>query len=224
MTAPNFPGIRRDRKDVERRGTWIAAKGTKWNGSEDVIDLNGLAFVRVGPSILHILTADRSLMTGNGSASFSLNRTDAAEPAVDPSLPSMTGPGGSYTLSPLSTGPSVYGVFEGRTPCQGVALELARTVAPGCPKLKFRLTLLQDPATHRPTTFKLEGTLYRSDREEGPWRISDKGVVTLEGPNRTTLISLLRVSDDAVMFLDRSGRLLVGNALFSYTLERRKPQ
>lgn len=223
MTEANFPGIHRDRRDVERRGTWTAAKGTKWSSSEDVIDLGGLAFVRVGPSILHILTSSRSLMTGNGSASFSLNRTDAAEPPADPSLPSTIGPGGSYSLSPLAAGTGVYGIFEGRTPCLGVARELSRVVAPGCPKLKFRLTLLQDSASHKPTTFKLEGTLYRSEREEGRWKISEKGVVTLERPNGTILISLLRVSDDAVMFLDRSGRLLVGNALFSYTLERRKP-
>jgi hypothetical protein len=103
-----------------------------------------------------------------------------------------------------------------------VAPILARQVAPGCSKLKFRLTLYQNPDSRKPTTFKLEGTLYRSDRVEGPFAISDKGVITLEGPGRTTLISLLKVSDDAVLFLDQSGSLLVGNASFSYTLERRK--
>jgi hypothetical protein len=222
QTQPSLPGIQRDRHEVDRKGTWTARKGTKWSPSEDVIDLGGLAFVRVGPSVLHILSADRSLMTGTGSSSFSLNRTDAAEPAGDPSLPSLPGPQGSYTISPLSTGPTVYGVFEGRTPCQAVSHLLARTVAPGCPKLKFRLTLYQNPDNRTPTTFKLEGTLYRTDRVEGPFTISDKAVITLEGPNRTTLISLLKVSDDAVMFLDQSGNLLVGNASFSYTLERRK--
>jgi len=221
-TQPNFPGIQRDRHDIERKGAWTARKGTRWSPSEDVIDLGGLAFVKVGTDILHILSAERSLMTGNGSASFSLNRIDAAEPVVDPSLPSLSGPGGSYSLSPLSTGPAVYGIFEGRTPCQGVARLLARAVAPGCPKLKFRLTLYQNPDNHTPTTFKLEGTLYRSDRVEGPLKISDKSVFTLQRQDRTTLISLLKVSDDAVMFLDESGQLLVGNALFSYTLERRK--
>jgi hypothetical protein len=222
LTQPNFPGIQRDRHEVTRKGTWTARKGTKWSPSEDVVDLGGLAFVRVGPYVLHVLSADRSLMTGMGSWSFTLNRTDVIEPLADPSLPSMLGNEGSYTISPLSTGPTVYGVFEGRTPCLGVARVLGRTVAPGCPKLKFRLTLYQNPENRRPTTFKLEGTLYRSDRVEGPFTLSDKGVITLEGPNRTTLISLLKVSDDAVMFLDQSGNLLVGNASFSYTLERRK--
>jgi hypothetical protein len=222
LTEPNFPGIHRERKEVNRQGTWTATKGTKWSASADVVDLGGLAFVRVGPSVLHVLAADRSMMPGNASASFSLNRNEAAEPAPDPSLPSMPGPGGSYTISPLSTGPTVYGVFEGRTPCLGVARELARTVAPGCPKLKWRLTLLQDAASHKPTTFKLEGTLYRSEREEGPWTISDNSVVTLEHADRTPLVSLLKVGDDTVMFLDRSQNLLVGNASFSYTLERRK--
>ncbi|HXT68155.1 MAG TPA: hypothetical protein VN700_00250 [Vicinamibacterales bacterium] len=222
LTQPNFPGIQRDRHEVDRKGSWTARKGTKWSPSEDVVDLGGLAFVRVGPNVIHVLSADRALLTGNGAWSFSLNRADAAEPAVDPSLPSMLGPGGNYTISPLATGPTVYGVFEGRTPCQGVARLLAREVAPGCPKLKFRLTLYQNPDNRRPTTFKLEGTLYRADRVEGPFALSEKGVITLEGPNRTTLISLLKVSDDAVMFLDRSGNLLVGNASFSYTLERKK--
>ena len=222
LTQPNFPGIQRDRHEINRKGTWAARNGTKWSPSEDVVDLGGLAFVRVGPYVLHVLSADRSLMTGNGSWSFSLNRIDAAEPAVDPSLPSTLGSEGSYTISPLSTGPTVFGVFEGRTPCQAVARLLARTVAPGCAKLKWRLTLYQNPDNRRPTTFKLEGTLYRSDRVEGPLTLSDKGVITLEGSNRTTLISLLKVTDDAVMFLDQSGNLLVGNASFSYTLERRK--
>jgi hypothetical protein len=222
LTQPNFSGIQRDRHEVHRHGTWTARKGTKWSPSEDVVDLGGLAFVRVGPYVLHVLSADRSLMTGDGAWSFSLNRLDAAEPAVDPSLPSTLGSERSYTISPLSTGPTVYGVFEGRTPCQAVARLLARAVAPGCPKLKFRLTLYQNPENRKPTTFKLEGTLYRSDRVEGPFALSDKGVITLEGPNRTTLISLLKVNDDAVMFLDQSGNLLVGNASFSYTLERRK--
>ena len=222
LTQPNFPGIQRDRHEVDRKGAWTASKGTKWRPSEDVVDLGGLAFVRVGPNVLHVLSADRALLIGNGAWSFTLNRLDAAEPAVDPSLPSMLGPGGSYTLSPLSTGSSVYGVFEGRTPCQGVARILAREVAPGCSKLKFRLTLYQNPDNRSPTTFKLEGTLYRSDRVDGPFTLSDKGVITLEGPNRRALISLLKVSDDAVMFLDQSGKLLVGNASFSYTLERRK--
>ena len=221
-TRPNFPGIQQDRHEVEREGTWSARKGTKWSPTEDVVDLGGLAFVRVGPSILHVLSADRSLMTGPGSWSFSLNRSDATEPAVDPSLPSTPGSEGSYTISPLSTGAGVYGVFEGRTPCQGVAGVLARPVAPGCPKLKWRLTLYQNPDDQKPTTFKLEGTLYRSDRAEGPYSISDTGVITLEGPNRGTLISLLKVNDDVVMFLDKSGNLLVGNASFSYTLERRR--
>jgi hypothetical protein len=221
LTQANFPGIQRERRQADRQGTWTAVKGTKWNAAADVIDLGGLAFVRVGPAILHALSADRSLMIGKGAASFSLNRSDAAEPAADPSL-STGGGEGSYTISPLSTGPTVYGVFEGRTPCHGLARALARAVDPGCARLKWRLTLYQDPESQRPTTFKLEGSMFRSDRLEGPWTISDRDVVRLEGPNRTALVSLLKVDDDAVMFLDRSGSLLVGNASFSYTLERRK--
>jgi hypothetical protein len=52
QTQPSLPGIQRDRHEVDRKGTWTARKGTKWSPSEDVIDLGGLAFVRVGPSHL----------------------------------------------------------------------------------------------------------------------------------------------------------------------------
>ena len=221
-TQPSFPGVQRERRQADRQGKWAAVKGTKVNASADVIDLDGLAFLRVGPSILHALSADRSLLIGNGAASFSLNRSDAAEPAVDPALSTSAPPDGSYTISSLSTGPTVYGIFEGRTPCQGAARALGRTVAPGCARLKWRLTLYQHPGNQTPTTFKLEGTMFRSDRLEGPWTISDKRIVRLEGPNGTTLLSLLDVDDDAVMFLDRAGSPLVGNASFSYTLDRRK--
>ena len=220
-TMPNYPGIQRERKEVDRQGTVASVRGTKSNPAAFVIDLGGLAFVQVGPSILHLLTADRSLMIGNGSASFSLNRSSAAEPPRDPSLPPSGGEG-SYTIDPVSTGPAVYGTFEGRTPCQRVALAMGRTVDPGCARLKWRLTLLQDPATQKPTTFRLEGSMFRADKQTGPWTISDRGVITLEDPNHTTLVSLLKVEDDALMFMDRANRLLVGNASFSYTLERRK--
>ena len=82
-TMPNYPGIQRDRKEVERQGTVTLARGTKSNPAASVLDLGGLAFVHVGPSILHLLAADRSLMIGNGSASFSLNRSSATEPVPD---------------------------------------------------------------------------------------------------------------------------------------------
>ena len=71
LTQPNFPGIQRDRHELDRQGTWTARKGTKWSPSEDVIDLGGLAFVRVGPSVLHVLSADGSLLACAGITNVS---------------------------------------------------------------------------------------------------------------------------------------------------------
>jgi hypothetical protein len=75
-------------------------------------------------------------MVGNGGWSYTLSREDLAEPLVDPRQAPPDG-GEPRTLSPVSTGPTVFGVFDGRTPCQGIARDLQIQVAAGCAKSKF---------------------------------------------------------------------------------------
>src|SRR5262245_3534959 len=80
-------------------------------------------------------------------------------------------PSVSYKLSPVSSGPSVFGVFEGRTPAAGIARELK--IDPGWDriKLKWRVTLFQDQDTKAPTTYKVENSFLRDKRREGTWSI-----------------------------------------------------
>ena len=120
----------------------------------------------------------------------------------------------------------MFGAFEGRTPCHGIAWELAADLRPGCWKLKWRVTLFQDPRSDEPTTYKVEGTLYGSNAREGQWRTTrgaadDPNAMVYELlPNSQHRRMLFLKGDDNVLFLlDQSRRPLVGTAQNTYTLE-----
>jgi hypothetical protein len=229
LTVPNRPGLGPVARTEERRGTWRLAKGTKTDPEGAVYELNGaVSLYKVSDSVLHLLNADRGLMVGTSGWSYTLNRSDASEPRVDPLADA--GPDESRSVSPLSTGPTVFGVFEGRSPCQGIARELKIPVRPGCAKVKWRVTLYQDPGSHRPTTYKIDSTLHRSGPREGQWtivrgaEIAPAGVVYRLAPAGTEAALFLTKGDDNVLFfMDQNRRPLTAHAELSYTLNRRKP-
>jgi hypothetical protein len=137
-------------------------------------------------------------------------------------------PDQSYTISPLATGPTVFGVFEGRTPYQGIARELGRPENRGGLKVKWRVTLFQNPETRTPTTYKVEGSLYRQGGREGTWSIvrgtrTDPNAVVykLDATQSDGVLLLLKGDDDVLFFLNQEQQPLVGHADFSYTLNRR---
>jgi hypothetical protein len=226
-TRPNQPGLDADAPQLERRGTWRADAGTRGSASP-IVKLDGsVSLMRVGETILHLLAPDGSLMVGNGGWSYSLSRRDAVEKDVDAHVVAAD-PGDPSRTTSRETGPSVFGVFDGRTPCQGIARELGVAARPGCAKAKWRLTLFQDPNTHQPTTYRLEGSLYGSHPREGSWRIA-RGttilpaaeVYELAAVNGEAAASLLKADDRVLFFLDRNRRPLTGNARNAYTLDRR---
>jgi hypothetical protein len=122
--------------------------------------------------------------------------------------------------------PSVLGVFEGRTPCGRIAVEFTGFPGVGCEKIKWRLTLYQDSVTGRPTTFKYQGT--RTTRE-GTWVLSrgtpsDPGatVIRLTPAAPHPAIAFQKV-DDVLLLMDGTGKAVVGDASWSYTLNRVDP-
>lgn len=155
-------------------------------------------------------------MTGNGGWSYTLNRRERAEERVDARL-AQRQPDMSYPILPLATGPAVFGVFEGRTPCQGIARQLEITVPRECTKAKWRVTLYKDVETQTPTTYKVEGGLFQRGAQEGRWNILREDLYVLDGSLR-----LLKGDDNVLFMLDRSFRPLVGHEDFSYTLDRRR--
>ncbi|RDB04975.1 copper resistance protein NlpE N-terminal domain-containing protein [Runella aurantiaca] len=127
----------------------------------------------------------------------------------------------------FATGAGVMGIFEGRCPCQELATLLKASVSAECFKTKWSLTLLQDPQTRQPTTYELDGSFYRANRRKGSWSIvqgtkNDPNTVVyqLESDNPDETVYLMKGDENVLFFLDKNKNLLVGNELFSYTLNR----
>ncbi len=221
-----------DGPGVALDGTWEILKGTKSKPDAVVYRINAgkparsLSFVKMNANLLHLLNPDGSLMVGNGGWSYTLNRADRAERPADPSV-ALTAPDMSYKISPLATGPTVFGVFEGRSPCHGISRELKLPQHAGCTKVKWRVTLYQNPDTSAPTTYKIEGSLHRRAAREGAWSIvrgtkADSGAIAYRlNPTQTEpALLLLKADEHVLLFLSQDGEPFVGNTDFSYTLNR----
>jgi len=133
----------------------------------------------------------------------------------------------SYKIAPLAAGPTVFAIFEGRSPCHGISRELKLPQHPGCTKVKWRVTLYQDPQTSVPNTYKVEGSLHRRNPREGTWSIvrgaktDPNAVVYRLGPTPTEAeLLLLKADDNILFFLNHDREPMVGHADFSYTLNR----
>lgn len=182
-----------------------------------------LTLRRVAGELLHFVTDSGALMVGTSGWSYTLVASGRAEQRGSPS----TAPDMSYTISPKATGSSVFGIFEGRTPCSGIARELQISPVSGCLKVKWRVTLYQRPGTSGPATYKIEGTLHRQQPREGTWRIlrgtsanPNAVIYQLAGTGAEGPLHLLAGDDNVLFFVTEQGQPLVGNADFSYTLNR----
>ena len=222
------PNLMVDGPKVTLKGTWTVTKGAGRDVSASVYRLTSearrtVAFVRISDDLVHMLGDDGRLMVGTGGWSYTLNRADRMEKPGQPA----TAPDMSYTISPRGSGNTVFGVFEGRTPCTGVARELKIEPVAGCLKVKWRVTLFQNPSTGQPATYKIEGTLHRQRAREGSWRIvrgtpDDPRAIVYElaATEREAALRLLQVDDRVLFFAGQDGNLLIGNVDFSYTLNR----
>jgi len=226
--VPGLPGLGATRTAVDREGSWRKGTGIKSNPEAVVYDLNGtVSLFKLTPDIVHVLDRDRSLMIGTSGWSYTLQRVEATEKPGDPAQTGGTDHNESGTVSPLATGPSVFGVFDGRSPCQSAARELKIDVSGSCFKLKWRITLYQDPKTQAPTTYKMEDSLHRRKAREGTWSIirgaetDPNAIVYRLAPTKTEgALLLLKGDENVLFFLNQHGKPLVGNAGFSYTLHR----
>jgi hypothetical protein len=221
-----------DGPKVALRGTWDLGKGAKAWPEAAVYRIHqkeserSLAFVKVGEHLLHLLNPDGSLAIGGGGWSYTLNRADHAEKEVEPAL-AAAAPDMSYPIAPLVTGGETVAVFEGRSPCHEISRELNLPQHPGCTKVKWRVTLRRNPATAAPSTYTVEGTLFRAAAREGKWSIirgaagdQKATVYRLEAVGSNAPLLLMKGDDNVFFFLDQRRRLLVGHADFSYTLNR----
>ncbi len=215
------------------RGTWTTTNGAGVHKNAPVYSLTiegrTLRFVLLENNLLHVLTSDSRLMVGNGGWSYTLNRHPATPTEgrrMEPIEPSMHG-----TESKVLAYRGLAGRFDGRTPCQEISKHLNLAVDAGCTKLKWAVTLFQDPASGRPTTYKLEGTVYRDGRLQGgaprtgTWSLlrdpsSGSLIYRLDQVEPGGSLFLMRADENVLFFLDKEGNALVGNGSFSYTLNR----
>ena len=133
--------------------------------------------------------------------------------------PSQVYPGGG-----IATGPNVYGVFAGRTACQEFMKELNLETSHDCIKRKMKIILYQDPATGKPTTYETKGMGKWSGK--GKWFIlqgtptDPRAIVFQVELDAKTSLFLLKGDDNVLFILDKNKNFLIGNARFSYTLNR----
>jgi len=144
----------------------------------------------------------------------------------------------SGTYRPIPTGPSLFGVFQGRPPCQGIAGQLQLPTDIPCEMLKWSLILYREPLQLQPTTYSLsivgggdivkqEGGSYRQKLLEGKWAIirgmgsdPDAEVYRLETGRPGKYLYLWKGDENVLFILDEDKTPRVGNEDFSYTLNR----
>lgn len=147
--------------------------------------------------------------------------------------------------SPVVAGPELRGLFEGITPCSGLARPLPQIPADtDCEQMIWKLTLYQDPGTGAPTTYSLKSAYGLPKQNtndlvgggtpiemEGTWTITtgtrtdpDAVVYQLNPGDPQTRVSFLKVSDHLLHVLNSEKSLLVGNGAWSYTLNRMEDQ
>ena len=135
--------------------------------------------------------------------------------------PSQVWPGGG-----IATGSHVYGVFAGRTACHEFMKELNLDANPDCIKRKMKIILYQDSVTGKPTNYETKGMGKFSGK--GNWFIlqgtptDPRATVFQVKLDTNTSLFLLKGDDNVLFILDRNKNLLIGNAKFSYTLNRAK--
>src|SRR5688572_17394602 len=138
---------------------------------------------------------------------------------------------------PVPPGSSTIGIFVATSPCDAVsraALKIPATA--NCEMIKWHLNLFEDAKTLTPTTFELncvyglpeQGTTGLSKGGtnvgwKGRWKIvsgADATVYELDlgVPNGT--VYFLKVDHNLLHLLDQNKSLAIGNAGWSYTLNR----
>lgn len=223
FSQPNTTGLKGDGTPIDLEGEWRVTEGSAVDAAAIVYELNPdtpeatIYFVRLDDNLLHVMSPEKRLMVGNPAWSYTLNRTDKPDKtSTEDSSPAPQQP---------SDETSTPGVFEGRMPCADEVVEFTEFPAdPDCIKIKMRLTLYRDAETGETTTYFLKGT---ETTREGLWTevrgnpAHPNGIVyrmSLDAPER--FIDFLRIDDNHLFLLDENQQLMVGDALWSYTLSR----
>lgn len=227
VPSSSHPNVTAEGPRITVEGMVDPTRGSSFDRNATVYRLiaeqptRSLSLVAISGSVLHLLGADGALLNGNTAYSYTLYDASRVEPPPG-DTPRREG---SYSIPPKATGPTVFGIFGGRSPCATLARAL-NLVEP-CGRVKWRVTLFQDPASQQPTTYRLDSSLNRHRSREGTWRIvrgtpsnADAILYRLEGTPNEAPIWLLKGDSNVLFFSDDRGAPFVGAKEFSYTLNR----
>jgi hypothetical protein len=224
-SQPNTSGFKQGGKNISCSGKYDAVLTESENLHGTVYSLRSndetgiiIRMIKVNENIYHLLTNDDRLFIGNGGWSYTLNRKPPLHPGTLPVLTDL-----EYVLSDTT----VKSVFDGRTPCSPIAAEYNFPASGDCFKIKWRLTLLRDPATHLPGEYILQNIFAGDRKATGTWEISvgtplSPGVVIyrLDPGKPEKSLSFLAADRNVLYFLDRNDQIFTGNSDFSFTLNR----
>jgi len=121
----------------------------------------------------------------------------------------------------------VFGIFEGRPPCQEMARQINVDKGEACTHLKWRLMLFVDSGTGHPAYFTSELGLYGGTKHKGNWQLK-KGapfdpnawLIILDYDKPKESFTLWKGDDNVLFILDEHNQFRTGNLNFSYSLNR----
>jgi len=133
----------------------------------------------------------------------------------------------SVTFGDMPKGKGVYGIFEGRSPCEAISRQLGAKMPADLDHLKWQLILFRDSVTLKPTTFTLRTEMFGRKPLTGNWSLVNGAKNSLAAPyialdwrKPGKPLYLLKGDENVLFILDENLQFLTGDADFSYTLNR----
>jgi len=135
----------------------------------------------------------------------------------------------SITFHDMPQGKGVYGIFEGRSPCESISRQLGAKMPADCDHLKWQLILFRDSVSLKPTTFTLTTEMFDRKPLTGKWSIVygsknslDAPCIALDWRKPGKSLYLLKGDENVLFILDENLDFLKGDLNFSFTLNRVK--
>jgi hypothetical protein len=167
-------------------------------------------------NLLHFLDDQNQLKIGNGGWSYCLNR--------QPVLLSRKEFLSKTPAFSLFEKDQLQATFDGRTPCAEMSKALDLGTSSTCIKLKWRIIFQQTEANSQAGTFVMKRIFRQAEQTNGQWMVQNQGenlVLKLQSDGTNQSMSLMQIGEGVLIFLDPQGQPYVGNADFSFGLNRK---
>ena len=221
-SQPNTLGFKGNGEKKTFKGTFSVSESSNF---KEVYHLKSTDFsteiliAKLNENIFHLLTFQKQMIIGNGGWSYSLSRK---EPIHNNEI--------SISSATTTEDKSLQVIYDGRTPCQEIAIEHTEmNAATSCFKIKWRLTLNRDSITNQPTTCTIRSIVNNQPRDvSGKWEII-KGTATnpdaiiykIKADNLSEPILLFAGDENILFFLDKNYKPFIGNEDFSFAMNKK---